>query len=439
MMNNTLYGALLGVILFVMTACSSQNNGNQDKLYNFNSKRTGYFIDSGVSGLEYSTNGVVYDTTQSGGAYQYFYNDIVTFKIGNISLGSAYGGSTITPKDLAIYKKIREFNGAQNSVNLQDFNITIEDNEVLNRTRFLLHLDSNTSQVGIQISEQTREDAKSWVQLDFSLSDSDFTNDVISKTSITDFNNTTRQEALTHLSNSLRCTYSGAYRGNWILPNGSRSGFVGVLIQSNGTIVALGDGQEVGENSDVVIYSTGEHNMSTGKYSFTNNTYYFNPNTGQIEPQPTDINGSGGSIGYDKVAGTFSQTIAGELQQGTYEAYRVAKGIQTVYRFTGFGYTQTGQIIGIFTLDLQADGNVVGMIHDARNDKQPSIEGSVDYQTGQINVRIDTTPAIIMTNQQGTTITSNFPDINLTWQYEDGSDSGYATGVGCQLQEPQSN
>ena len=428
------------LIVLFFSACSSENDGNQKKYYNYTTKKKGYFIDSGVSGLDYTSNGSVYKQTKSGGYYEYLYGDLLSFKVGNVALGSAYGSSTITPKDLAIYEKFSSLSGAQ-EIDFNDINFSLREDAVVNRAQFLLSLDSNASEVGIQISEQTRQDAQNWKDLNFSLPQGDtFKTELLNNTTINPSKIVTAEAALDHLESSLRCTYSGAYKGNWILSDGGHSGFVGILIQSDGKIVAMGDGQQVGENNNTIIYSIGEHNMDTGEYLFSNQTFYYDPQLGEvISTEPTDINGSGRSIGYDKVSGEFSQTINGELQQGVYEAYRVAKGVHTAYRFTGFGYTADNKGIGMFTIDLQSDGSVVGMIHDSRTNKQPPIAGHVDYSTGKIELEIKSEPAIIMTNLSGKTIYSDYPDINLTWQYQDGTVNGYADGVGCQLEEPDTN
>ena len=419
------------------TACSSENDGNQKKYYNYTVKKKGYFIDSGVSGLEYTSNGSVYNQTKSGGFYEYLYGDVLSFKVGQVHLGSAYGNPTITPKDLAIYEKFSSLTGMED-IDLNDINFSLKEDAVVNRAQFLLSLDSNDSEIGIQISEQTREDAKKWKDLNFSLPQgTEFENEILNKTTIPSSQLVSTTAALDHLERSLRCTYSGAYKGNWLLSNGGRSGFVGILIQSDGKIVAMGDGQQVGENNNTIIYSIGEHNMDTGEYLFSNQTFYYDPDLGEvISTEPTDINGSGHSIGYDKVAGEFSQILNGELQQGVYEAYRVAKGLHTAYRYTGFGYTADNKGIGMFTLDLQSDGSVIGMIHDSRTNAQPAIKGSVDYDTGKIELEIKTESVIIMS---GENIFANYPDINLTWQYKDGEGNGYADGVGCQLEEPDTN
>ena len=60
----------------------------------------GKFIDSEVEGLNYSTptrNGF----TNSSGEFEYLVGEKVTFKVGNILLGTAEGNSIITPLEIA--------------------------------------------------------------------------------------------------------------------------------------------------------------------------------------------------------------------------------------------------------------------------------------------------------------------------------------------------
>ena len=340
---------------------------------------------------------------------------MIAFYVGNVSLGSAPAVSTLTPKELAMMEK-------------QDLNLSIRDDSVLNRVRFLLSLDANTTKTGIQIDSKTINAAKKWKEVDFSLSPDRFTQELQENTDLNASQIVSKQTALQHFSASLRCVYSGAYRGKWILPDGKRSGYVGILIQADGKIVALGDGQQIGENNDSVIYSVGQHDIDTGTYTFINNTYYYDPQSGfVISAALSDINGSGASIGYDKVAGEFTQNGV----HGYYEALRVAKGQHSVYRFTGFGYRNDGGGIGMFTLDLEQNGSVTGMIHDSRNNSQPSIFGSIDYKTGSLQVKIASNPAIIM---EAENIYEHYPDINLSWRSEDGLETGYARGIGCRLE-----
>lgn len=408
--------------LFIVTivsffyGCSSEN-ANQTKYYYSAVKKSGNFIDSGVEGLEYVTKSGKHDVTAKGGRYEYFYGDMINFYIGNVYLGSSPGASVLTPKELAMFET-------------KDLNLSIYDDAVVNRVRFLLSLDSNTS-VGIQIDAQTREDARHWQDLNFSLQESDFTTQLLSNTDLNASSIVSKTDALAHFERALRCAYSGAYRGKWTLPSGAKEGFVGILIQASGTIVAMGDGQQVGEEKNTIIYSVGTHDVDTGTYTFSNQTWYFDPIQGHvITTEPTDINGSGKSVGYDMVIGEFTQND----QHGVYEARRVASGRATTYRYTGFGYRADGGGIGMFTFDLERDGNVTGMIHDSRTNEEPSMHGTIDYKTGSLSVIIESDPAIIM--HARIDFAHFTPDLNLTWESEDGSNSGTAVGIGCQLQEP---
>lgn len=64
---------------------------------------TGQFVDSPVGGLEYlrSNKGTELYLTNDNGEFQYQEGETVTFKIGQLTLGSAKGGATISPRDIA--------------------------------------------------------------------------------------------------------------------------------------------------------------------------------------------------------------------------------------------------------------------------------------------------------------------------------------------------
>lgn len=64
---------------------------------------TGQFVDSPVGGLEYQRSGKGTTTylTNDNGQFQYQDGETVTFKIGQFTLGSAQGGATISPRDIA--------------------------------------------------------------------------------------------------------------------------------------------------------------------------------------------------------------------------------------------------------------------------------------------------------------------------------------------------
>lgn len=62
---------------------------------------TGVFTDDPVAGLSYSTSSGYSGTTDANGNFKYNSGDTVTFKIGNLTLGAANGGNTVSPVDLS--------------------------------------------------------------------------------------------------------------------------------------------------------------------------------------------------------------------------------------------------------------------------------------------------------------------------------------------------
>lgn len=61
---------------------------------------TGVFTDAPVAGLSYTTGGGYSGTTDGQGNFKYNTGETVTFKIGNLTLGTAIAGSTLSPLDL---------------------------------------------------------------------------------------------------------------------------------------------------------------------------------------------------------------------------------------------------------------------------------------------------------------------------------------------------
>jgi para-nitrobenzyl esterase len=74
---------------------SSDNDGGGGSL----ATNTGTFVDSPVQGLRYETSSLS-GYTNSVGQFQYKTGETVTFKIGNLELGSAKGGLIMTPLTL---------------------------------------------------------------------------------------------------------------------------------------------------------------------------------------------------------------------------------------------------------------------------------------------------------------------------------------------------
>ena len=96
-MRNKIFSALV-VIAFGFTGCGGGGGGSTGT--DTPTTQTGTFIDAPVEGLEYSTP-TLSGFTNANGEFQYKTGETVTFKIGNLELGSATGGTTITPLTLA--------------------------------------------------------------------------------------------------------------------------------------------------------------------------------------------------------------------------------------------------------------------------------------------------------------------------------------------------
>lgn len=86
-----------------LTACggSSDSSSSQPNQPTQPTLKTGILTDSPVDGATYFINGgTEAKTTKDGGVFEYHEGDTITFKVGNIELGSVKGAARITPVDL---------------------------------------------------------------------------------------------------------------------------------------------------------------------------------------------------------------------------------------------------------------------------------------------------------------------------------------------------
>ncbi|OQX28206.1 MAG: hypothetical protein BWK80_01315 [Desulfobacteraceae bacterium IS3] len=158
-----LFAAML-VVMMSAFGCSGEHE-------DYVSEREGRFIDSAVQGLSYISGGLT-GVTDADGTFFYEKGKNVTFKLGNIVLGSATtvltlnvnkaelapAVLTLTPRDLVAAAK------------------SDRDPQVTNILRFLQTLDDDANpDNGILLSESVREKAKKYsTGVDFSLSASEF-------------------------------------------------------------------------------------------------------------------------------------------------------------------------------------------------------------------------------------------------------------------------
>lgn len=424
---------ILAGTLLSLLGCGGGTTKYEKKHYSGNppKENRGKFIDSGVEGLEYKRPSGIDSLTKAGGSFYYSLGETINFHIGNLNLGTAFGLQTTTPQSIVAFSNL-------------ELNTSIYAPEVNNRVRTLMSLDEDHNpKNGIQISKTIRYEAKAWETPDFSLNETDFNSDYFTATgrSIT----VTKSEAQAHFAASLRCSYSGAYRGYQLLPDGSEGPLVGVMIQAydknssktTSPIVALSDGQDIdGDGTfDEFLYALGDHDMDTGSYTF-NQTFQFDKDAGRIIGSPLqNVTGDGESLGYNKVIGTFRQ---GD-QAGSYVTFRVGEGKNSAYRYTGFGYQNPttnpdslgDPILGLFSFDIDTKGVIYGLIHDAQTNLEPELNGTIDFTTGatQINLNLNGNDYIL-----SGIIDVNTATVHLTWSDSNGNKLGFIDGLGCQLQ-----
>jgi hypothetical protein len=63
--------------------------------------KEGIFIDAPVSGLSYTTTSGLSGATDEAGHFKYKAGDSVTFKLGNVELGSGIASNIISPKEIS--------------------------------------------------------------------------------------------------------------------------------------------------------------------------------------------------------------------------------------------------------------------------------------------------------------------------------------------------
>ena len=426
--------ALLGTLFFTACGDNFDNTSYATKVHPSYPIQYGHFIDAGVSGLEYTNSTTTPRITEDGGKYRFTYGDVLTFKVGGLLLGESVGLATITPKEIVSWQNL-------------ELNTSIYAPEVNNRVRLLLSLDSDANPAnGIDINATTRASAQNWTTPLYDGTEAEF-NDAIDIATKGDLNvsSISASDASTHFESSLRCVYSGAYSGNWIFPDETRAGFVGVMIQSDGTIITLGDGQDLDGDGNYTeyLFARGTHYMDDGYYDF-NETGEFNATSGSIVPSSKIVKGDGESESYNRVVGSFEQKNpdTNQTETGSYEATRVGSGSNVSYRYTGYGFGLDGDsnssndpILGLFTFDISRDGSVVGLIHDARNNLEPPLKGQVIFHSDN-NASIDMN--LTYPNNGGNySISGTLAQdgtVNLDWKDDSNTTLGYIGGVGCQLQ-----
>lgn len=246
-------GLLILTTIAALGACSSGGSSSGGGSSNNKSTAMGTFVDAPVEGLEYVSGGQS-GLTDENGQFTYEVGGSVTFRIGDILIGTASGGLVITPLDLAGA-------GAQPT-----------DPEVVNILRVLQTLDDDHNPAnGIKITEAVRDLADA--AMDFSLDPDDFASDSTVQDLIDTLTAATSEGAqelvnveaalqhfldttsLFEFAGSYSGTFAGGDSGDWSFEIGADGSLV---INSGDTFVTLsldGEGEFSGTTADGCVYT----------------------------------------------------------------------------------------------------------------------------------------------------------------------------------------
>jgi len=196
---------MLAFFGFLTAGCSGGGGGSSSK--------TGVFEDARVSGLEYSTvPGEFSGFTNNQGEFSYKKDDVVTFAIGNIVLGSGMAKAAMSPLDLV--------SGATG----------IDDPVVVNLARFLQSLDVDSSPNLIELPAGLADSVNSWLLIqagtpfgfdpdvyDFETMTQDLFDYLEAQMVVysTGIAMVSEDDAVDHMTDTLLGSYDGSYYGTY--------------------------------------------------------------------------------------------------------------------------------------------------------------------------------------------------------------------------------
>lgn len=296
------------------------------------STQSGVFRDANVQGLEY-TSGTLSGVTGADGRFQYQAGSDVTFKVGAVTLGSFQGQPFITPVHLPTV--------AQNV-----------GDQIDNRVRFLqmLDLDGNPEN-GIEISANLRSRAATWTQVDFTVAPASLGTELsFIQADATSADGGTHalpaaDPARDHFVRTVRCTYSGIYRGTY---SGSDTGMFAIVSYAGGRMRGLGystvdkEGFLLEKASDLLLSFTPDFSAGAGSNGATFSGEYRSP----FEVRGTWANGG---------------------DTGTFVGARSGGSDSAVYRISGFQFPVGTALIMSF--EINAANEVTGSVIDLDDER----------------------------------------------------------------------
>jgi len=347
---------------------------------------TGVFLDSAVSGVQYSTKNSAGTTTHSGttdaqGAYQYEAGDTVTFSIGALVFPTVTATGTITPMTLA-------GGGTDITANQQATNIA----------RLLQSLDTNGNpNDGIAIPSGA---AAAATAVDFNVNTTTFESNPAVTNLVANSGSTTttlvsEATAQAHFTATMDKRIVGVWRGT-----GAGGAFSYLLMFADNTFA-------YGENDLTVQEPLLENGLEVGTYSYDSTTGNITFNVVYDDNTSTGSSSGIGSIGTPSVIdavlsnGDKTLTIAGGALVLSFVDFGISP-ISGVWRNTGAG--------GAFSIMLLADD---GAFLYAENDltvQEPLLENGLEVGTYSY--------------------ASTTGNITFNVVYDDNTSTGSSSGVG---------
>jgi hypothetical protein len=270
--------ALCTGVLAALILAGCGGGGGDSSSASQTSASTGVFVDSAVAGLTYVSGGTT-GKTDSTGAFQYTAGNTVTFKVGDIVLG------TVTPK--AVITPVTLVSGATDETNAT----------VANIAKFLQTIDDDNNPAnGITISAAVNAAAAGKV-INFAQTTTAFDADATVLATVAALTTATTAgahalvttaTAQSHLRSNLLARLVGTYSGTY---SGATSGTFSVTINSYGVISGTGVQAGIPFNISGTVASNGTGTFGSAGIATFNGSV--NPDTGAFSGTWSSTDGTG--------------------------------------------------------------------------------------------------------------------------------------------------
>lgn len=270
--------SLAPALIVLLTACGGGGGGGSSTI-------SGQVVDSLVEGLQY-TSGSISGLTDANGRFQAAPGADITFRVGDITLGTLSARDVLNIVDLV--------DGAEL--------YSTANPRIYNTARFLQSIDDDRdTSNGIQITQQVRDLAVG-VSMDFSDPSWD------SASSTTDFFAALgapivgTAAANAHGNEWLRASRPGLFSGQWQDSGNTISGLWELSVGNAGKLVMIAATNGADEGGTTPIQANGDFTVFTGSATWTGNV---SRRTGAVSG--TWVGGSGTIL--DGLSGSFSGSV----------------------------------------------------------------------------------------------------------------------------------